>query len=479
MGWMNLLPEEAYYWNYAQHLDIGYLDHPPMMAWFIWLSTLVFGNSEFAVRLPAFIGWFAFAFFVFRFAANFAGRIAAYWTLILISILPIYFSIGFLMTPDAPMYVAWAACLYFLERALLARKNTGWWGVGIFLGLGFLSKYSIGLLGLATIIFLVIDKSSRFWWKRPGPYLSALLSLAIFSPVLIWNWNNNWISFVFQEPRRWSGGIDFSLHTLIGSALVLLTPVGLIKVAQILMRRSNPGESPGVGKYNSGRKRLFVLVFTLVPLMVFIIHSLRSQPKLNWTGALWLAVIPLVALDLGSRFKTGTAGKISLRGAWTATLVFLVAFYLSGMSYISLGMPGITTSGLPLPTAWEELYQKLDKIESHLEERTNQEPLIVGMDDYWISSELAFYGAADRDNTYEYGGRHLFGENSLMWNFWAPQNEMIGKNIIVVSFKRSDLEYSNVYNRFKRVSRIMTDQIYNSRNISSRFYYRIGYGYKG
>ncbi|MFH1092604.1 MAG: glycosyltransferase family 2 protein [Candidatus Omnitrophota bacterium] len=46
LGLPELLHEEAYYWNYAQHLNIGYLDHPPMVAWLIWLSTTVFGNQS-------------------------------------------------------------------------------------------------------------------------------------------------------------------------------------------------------------------------------------------------------------------------------------------------------------------------------------------------------------------------------------------------------------------------------------------------
>ena len=39
LGSVELLPEEAYYWNYSRHLDIGYLDHPPMVAWLIRLGT--------------------------------------------------------------------------------------------------------------------------------------------------------------------------------------------------------------------------------------------------------------------------------------------------------------------------------------------------------------------------------------------------------------------------------------------------------
>jgi len=35
IGLVDLLPQEAYYWNYAQHLDWSYFDHPPMIAWLI------------------------------------------------------------------------------------------------------------------------------------------------------------------------------------------------------------------------------------------------------------------------------------------------------------------------------------------------------------------------------------------------------------------------------------------------------------
>ena len=35
-----LIPDEAYYWNYAQHMDLSFYDHPPMVAWLIWLGTV-------------------------------------------------------------------------------------------------------------------------------------------------------------------------------------------------------------------------------------------------------------------------------------------------------------------------------------------------------------------------------------------------------------------------------------------------------
>ena len=136
MGCVNLIPEEAYYWNYAQHLDWGYLDHPPMVAWLIWISTNLLGKSEVSVRLPAYVAWIIAAFFMFRLTSNLYDRSAAFRTILLLAVLPIYFGLGLFMTPDAPLYAAWAGCLYFLERALVAKSRRAWWGVGTCIGPG-------------------------------------------------------------------------------------------------------------------------------------------------------------------------------------------------------------------------------------------------------------------------------------------------------------------------------------------------------
>src|SRR6478609_5424977 len=50
---LELAPDEAFYWVLTRHLSTGYLDHPPMIAYLMWLSTRAFGNTELAIRLPA------------------------------------------------------------------------------------------------------------------------------------------------------------------------------------------------------------------------------------------------------------------------------------------------------------------------------------------------------------------------------------------------------------------------------------------
>ena len=60
-----LAHDEAYYWVWAQHLDWGYFEHPPMVAVFIWLGGLLFDN-ELGVRLLTVLSSTAVVYLLFR-----------------------------------------------------------------------------------------------------------------------------------------------------------------------------------------------------------------------------------------------------------------------------------------------------------------------------------------------------------------------------------------------------------------------------
>ncbi len=130
LGSVELLPEEAYYWNYSRHLDIGYLDHPPMVAWLIKFGTAAFGQSQFGVRIGAVLCGAVASVFTYRLTRNLFGEPSALFAVLLAQTLPFFFLSGLLMTPDAPLTAAWAAALYYLERSLLAGRSTAWGGRG-------------------------------------------------------------------------------------------------------------------------------------------------------------------------------------------------------------------------------------------------------------------------------------------------------------------------------------------------------------
>ncbi|MFX8270373.1 glycosyltransferase family 39 protein, partial [Acinetobacter baumannii] len=85
---------------------------------------------------------------------------------------------------------------------------------GVSLGLGLVSKYTVGMLVPAIFLFVILDPQSRRWILRWEPYAALIIAAVIFSPVIIWNAQNGWASFAFQTSRRLAEAPRFALHKL-------------------------------------------------------------------------------------------------------------------------------------------------------------------------------------------------------------------------------------------------------------------------
>jgi dolichol-phosphate mannosyltransferase len=466
LGGPDLFPEEAYYWLYSRHLDIGYLDHPPMVAWLINLGTMVFGHGEFGVRIFAFLCHLVTCFFVFRLTALCFDQRAAWTALVMLQVLPFFFMTGLIITPDAPLTACWAGALYFLARVFFQENGRAWLGVGICLGLGMLSKYTIALIGLATLLFMAFDLQSRRWFRHGAPYGAVLLAAVIFTPVLIWNAQHNWASFAYQSVGRVAAPQHFSMHELLGSILVILTPVGLLLAIHALAsRRSFEGNS---------RIRLFCQIFTLVPLAVFVIFSITHRVKLNWTGPLWLAVIPAIAVHLTA------APSLLTRRAWIATLALACVVYPAFLTYLAFGLPGLGYSARMelLPVGWSEMGVALEQLKNETRKQTQTQTVIVGMDRNFIASQAAFYAvdqeAAVRDTT----GSHLFGRKSLMFEFWTPPASLQGATLLLVSFRPEDLDHDGIRKRCLRLGPITEHRLTREGKLIRSYFTSVASGYQ-
>jgi dolichol-phosphate mannosyltransferase len=488
LGAPELLQEEAYYWNYAQHLDIGYLDHPPMVAWIIHLGTMVFGDTEFGVRFGAYICWLLTAFFAYQLTSMIFNKSTAFRSLILIAALPFFFGVGLLMTPDAPLIACWSGSLYFLYRALIDERRHAWLGVGICIGLGMLSKYTIALLCPATLLFLLIDRRSRHWFLKPDPYLAAGIALALFSPVIIWNFHHEWASFIFQGPHRVAGKFAFSLHELVGSILLLLTPTGFAGAFSILFFRKTCRADFRIAPANSeSRSYTFGRVFVLVPLSVFLTFSLSKSIKLNWTGPLWLSLIPFIAhyMAPGPGVPSRLLGLV--QRAWPATIAVSLLIYAASLHYLSLGLPGLPyPNNFPI-VGYRDLGEQIEQIENDIESASGMEPLVVGMDKYRIASLLAFYRpgitpsseSTLKESVIKTVGCHLFGGNSLMFQYWSPKTVNEDQIMILVSAKRSYLEGSNIHSRVREMGDIQKIVVRKNGKPVGSYFYVVIKGYNG
>ncbi|SDQ63510.1 dolichol-phosphate mannosyltransferase [Nitrosospira multiformis] len=478
LGQAQLIPDEAYYWNYAQHMELSFLDHPPMVAWLIWLGTAIFGDTEFGVRIGAFICGLIAMGYLYALARNLYDKSTGMRAVLLLAILPFGFVPGMLMTADASQMAAWAATLYYMERVLLASDgNRAWLGLGIAFGLGILSKYTLGLLGPAALLFVILDPASRRWLRRPQPYLAAALALLMFSPVIVWNMENNWVSILFQAERATGIGNKFSLHWLFLHMLLMLTPVGLVAAALALWQGGDDHPDPCMA-----RRRLFVRVFTGVPLAVFFCLSLFGAPKFHWTGPVWLALLPTMAWMMGQGTELRTIAS-RVRAAWKPTIAVFLFLYAFALHYVVLGIPGIPYVGFGEHYFWREATHEVEQIVETVQRQTGQKPIVVGMSRWSVATSLAFYNRSENGEPMDIRSRNLFGDKAAMYDFWYPPDPPTNRPIILVGMIPKELEHNRQGHEISPMlvqpGPVLERTILRENKPLRKIYYRIAQGYLG
>ncbi len=480
LGLAQLIPDEAYYWQYAQHMDLSFYDHPPMVAWLIWLGTAVLGDNEAGVRAGAFVCNLIAMGFLYAYAHNLYNKSTALRALLLFSVLPLGFLSGFLMTPDVPLAATWMAMLYFMERALVAGQRSAWLGVGVALGLGLLSKYTIALLGLAALFFVLADKAARHWFRDPRPYWSVILAILIFSPVLIWNHQHDWASFVFQSTRHVANDNQFSVHFLLLYIMILLTPIGFFTALLALVGNGENNHKVRQDRELDKRKRVFVQIVAGVPFLVFLVFSMFDHPKFHWTGPVWLGVLPTLAWMIGQ--TEGTDKFIQwLQRAWQPTIAACLLAYAFTLHYVVLGIPGVPYSWFTEHYFWRETTREVELIADEVRQQAGLEPIIVGMSKWSVASSLYFYNHAHRN--LDIRSRDLFGDNGAMYNFWFPAQPPTNRPIVQIGMKPRHIEQirpgDNLEQMLVQPGEIHYRVIQNDRKQLKRIYYRIARGFKG
>src|SRR4051812_12322729 len=201
-AWTPLTFDEAYYWMWSKSLAGGYYDHPPMVAVVIRLGTMIAGDTEFGVRLISILLALPMSWAVYQSAVIlFGGRRVAATSVILLNV-TLMAAVGTLIvTPDAPLLVASSFLLYALAKVLETGRGAWWLAVGLAAGAALLSKYTALFFGPAILIWLLAVPKLRRWLISPWLYLGGLVALAMFSPVILWNADHHWVSFIKQMGR--------------------------------------------------------------------------------------------------------------------------------------------------------------------------------------------------------------------------------------------------------------------------------------
>ncbi|MET0709964.1 MAG: glycosyltransferase family 39 protein [Tardiphaga sp.] len=283
-AWTPLTFDEAYYWTWSKHLAGGYYDHPPMVAVVIWLGTMIAGDTEFGVRVVSVLLALPMSWAVYRSAELLFGgtRVACSATLLLNATMIV--SAGtMIVTPDAPLLVASSFVLLTLAQVLATGRGEWWLAVGVAVGLALLSKYTAMFFGPAILIWLVAVPKLRRWLVSPWPYLGGLVALALFSPVILWNADHQWVSFIKQLGRaRIEHFNPVFVAELIPTQIAFATPLVFILGAMGLyaLARRHSGAWPARTLVNS-------TLWTIV--LYFVWHALHNRVEANWLAPVYPA----------------------------------------------------------------------------------------------------------------------------------------------------------------------------------------------
>ena len=117
-----------------------------------------------------------------------------------------------IVTPDAPLLVASSFVLFSLAKVLQTGRGAWWLAVGAAVGCALLSKYTALFFGPAILIWLVAVPKLRRWLISPWLYLGGLVALLLFAPVILWNADHQWVSFIKQMGRARDRGFPPGLH---------------------------------------------------------------------------------------------------------------------------------------------------------------------------------------------------------------------------------------------------------------------------
>ncbi len=304
LSWfLELGNDEVYYWTYASYPDLSHFDHPPMVGFVIQFFSLNLKfNSELFIRMSSVILGGINTWLIYLIGKQVKGVLAGLYAALLYNASVYCFVIaGIFILPDTPQLFFWLLSLLLLVRVLpgnpvTKKRATTLFFASIPLGLAMLSKYTSAFLWLGAGLYILFF--NRAWLRKSELYLSVLLTVLIFSPVIFWNIENQWISFTFQGERVsfFDSGlrIDYFFQELFGQILYN-NPVNyvLIIIALIALFK---------GKIPIDRDQKHILLFTSLPLiLLFLFFALFRRTLPHWTAPGYISLIVIAAVYLADK----------------------------------------------------------------------------------------------------------------------------------------------------------------------------------
>lgn len=394
-GPLNLSPDEAHYWEWSRRLDWSYYSKGPMIAWLTAAGTALFGNTVFGVRffapvLSALGSLVLYRFVISMYSASGTDQARvkdiALASSVLLQIVPLFAPFGVVFTIDSPFVFFWILGLAVFWQALVKRPEdkpvTEWLVVGAVIGLGLLTKYTMAFF-IGSAFLLLLFSGKRFWLRTPYPYAALAMSLIIFSPVIYWNFQNDWVTVRHTAGQAHiAAGFMLSLRSFAdfsGSQIGIVTPIlfGLMCTAfwQARAFRSDPA-----GRY--------LFWFTVPIVLFFFLKSIQGKVQPNW--AMTGYVTGLVAIT--ARYWSWSPDDAPAGRKWRMGFLAgaVLAFAVTVAAYVAPFTHQVPVDVDPAARmqGWRELGKEVGRVADSM---GGADKLLIMSDSYQEASELAFY----------------------------------------------------------------------------------------
>lgn len=413
-GEIHLAPDEAQYWTWSQALDWGYYSKPPAIAWQIFATTSLFGNTELGVRFGAVLIGFCLPLAVYWLARKTEQTPqVTFWAALVMAFSPLGFYLSFAATTDA-------GAILFLTlglAALVQKEGPHYLLAGCMLFLGALYKWTAFVLWPFALVYLLFVPSFRRWSLLGG----ILIALVALLPMIYWNQGHEWATFRHVGKTLISAAAKGNFFDFLGAQIGLLSPVFfiLLVLSFCFLARSK-------------QKALYLLACFPAVMGLLLIVSLFKKMQPNWGAFLYPPGMVLIAW----------AGCEQLKRLWLHIGVWVsIATVVIGVTIPSIQSHNL----LPIPYRVNPFRQSVGwtHLTTALEEAgySSGEAFLFG-DKYQTASLLSFYGPGQK-RAYFF---NVSGTRKNQFSYWPQMDEKeIGRTGFFAVLENTTEASSNWY----------------------------------
>jgi 4-amino-4-deoxy-L-arabinose transferase-like glycosyltransferase len=347
-------------------------------------------------------------------------------TLIILMFLPVTQAGYLIVTPDSPLVLFWSLTLYCIYAALWEKKSKFFYWAGISAGCLLLSKYTGILLFPAVFLFLLLSRF-RTELSHKNIYITLLMAFLVFTPVIIWNAQHDWISFSFQITHGMGGDKQYSLKhfgDFMGGQAFVANPVFLLAMLYYAIRYAKTNFRD--------EKLLFLTLPFLFTFAFFLYGGLSKKSEANWAVPAYLT---------GSILLAYWIAKYNRKWIFYSGIAFTVVMI------VLMKFPEVIPN-LPEKMVMKRQFMGYKEIFEEGQKYTRQPDTVVLSDSYQNASE-AWYYLGRESEVYILSPKRI-----SMYDFW--KNELQGRPIKDAVFFGDEESLPVLHNYFSNIKLIDT-----------------------